>query len=156
MTKHLNDKQKELIDGMIKIEIDKLNQKRIEDWNKTTGCTNSIQEYLKDLFKQCSDLKAKLESKDVLIKALKEELSTLKESLLHSPQKKEDASWSEVLTGKKKKTIEQIDLINVASKENSERLKKENNIIIFGVEESGNIGAADLKEKDEVQVKKNP
>jgi len=78
----------------------------------------------------------------------------MKESLLHSPQKKEDVSWSEVLTGKKKKTIEQINLINVASKENSERLKKENNIIIFGVKESGNIGAADLKEKDEVQVKK--
>jgi len=56
---------------MIKIEIDKLNQKRIEDWNKTTGCTNSIQEYLKDLFKQCSDLKAKLESKDVLLKLLR-------------------------------------------------------------------------------------
>jgi hypothetical protein len=43
------------------------------------------------------------------------------------------SSWAEVCSGKKKKTDEQIALLNAASRENEERCRKESNVVVFGL-----------------------
>ena len=161
MSKHFSDKQIEAIDSIIKAAIDK--QKVVIDGlikaaidHLRVQCTdawNALDDRLVELNEHCKELSAKIDKKDELIKALKEELAILNESQLKTPSK-EDASWCEILTGKKKKSNEQVDLINVASKENNERLKKENNLIIFGLSELNNAGVAEQKANDEIQVKK--
>ena len=67
MNKHFTDKQKEIIDRLIKTAINTLSEQCTNDWNKKV-------ELLRKLY---NELSPKLDIKDGLIKALKDELANL-------------------------------------------------------------------------------
>ena len=133
---------------MTKLTSDQI--KTVETMIKTAVdvATKDLKETIKELKKSLTQMIQILDSRFELTERRVAEIQLTEHT---EKPKVEEVTWAEVIKGKKK-TKEQIDLINVTVKEAYDRNKKENNLIIFGLKDSKKREGKDRKSEDETEL----